>query len=369
MTIPTENGRNTEKQFPPPADIGKRFDCAGLAFCHIYLIAQIDWSSLSLADPPKVNGHVECSYDASTGIWSSPELIASPYIQVHGLAPGLNYGQQVYEGLKAFRTAENTLHIFRPEAHAARMRHSANMVCLPKVSDELFLECMRLAVAGNAEFVPPADSAGFLYLRPVLFGSGAQIALAPSNKTVLAVYVIPGGAYHGTDALDALIMEDFDRSAPRGTGSGKLGGNYAPAWPHQARARQRGFGLTLHLDSETRSQIEEFSTSGFVGVEGASKTIYVPDTQNAIRSITSESLTSVAKQDGWTVQHCAVITPNIRSLLASNIISFRFLLTPLADFPKSSRSVQRLLLFQSARFYVILRANDSSLEVQCKVKR
>ncbi|KAJ5387137.1 hypothetical protein N7509_009678 [Penicillium cosmopolitanum] len=286
MTIPTENGRNTEKQFPPPADI--------------------DWSSLSLADPPKVNGHVECSYDASTGIWSSPELIASPYIQVHGLAPGLNYGQQVYEGLKAFRTAENTLHIFRPEAHAARMRHSANMVCLPKVSDELFLECMRLAVAGNAEFVPPADSAGFLYLRPVLFGSGAQIALAPSNKTVLAVYVIPGGAYHGTDALDALIMEDFDRSAPRGTGSGKLGGNYAPAWPHQARARQRGFGLTLHLDSETRSQIEEFSTSGFVGVEGASKTIYVPDTQNAIRSITSESLTSVAKQDGWTVQHCAI---------------------------------------------------------------
>jgi branched-chain amino acid aminotransferase len=175
------------------------------------------------------------------------------------------------------------------------------MVCLPEVSDSLFYECVRLAVASNAEFVPPEGSQGFLYIRPVLFGAGPMLALAPPNEFVLAVYVAPGAPYHGDLALDAVVLEDFDRAAPRGTGSGKLGGNYAPVWPHALKAKQSGFQMTLHLDSETRSLVEEFSTSGFLGVD-QDRTIYVPNTPCAIRSITSDSLTTIAERAGWTVR-------------------------------------------------------------------
>ncbi|KUI71287.1 Putative branched-chain-amino-acid aminotransferase TOXF [Cytospora mali] len=273
--------------------------------------ANIDWSTVSLVNLPTTNGHVQVHFSTSRQAWGQPQLIKDPYIRVHGLAPGLNYGQQCYEGMKAFRTAgskETAIHLFRPHAHAARIRHSASLVMLPEIPEALFLECVRMAVAHNAEFVPPAtvaDGAGFMYLRPVLFGAGPQLALQPPEDIVFAVYVAPVCTpYHGTGAVDAVVLDDFDRAAPRGTGSGKVGGNYAPVWPHSARAYKQGYGLVLHLDSETRSLVEEFSTSGFIGLvtAGGIRELYQPDTDNAIRSVTSESLATLAEQEGWTVR-------------------------------------------------------------------
>lgn len=273
----------TKKPFPPkPADI--------------------DWSAVSLTSQPTINGHVECRYLASEKCWTAPKLVRDPYIKVHGLAPGLNYGQQVYEGLKAFRTPDNkSIRVFRPDAHAQRMRHSARMVCLPEIPDKLFHECVFQAVASNAEFVPPAASQGFMYIRPVLFGAGPQLALMPPNEFVFAVYVVPAAPYHGDVALDACVLDEFDRAAPRGTGGGKIGGNYSPVWPHQAKAKEMGFHVTLHLDSETRTYIEEFSTSGFIGIDADSRAIWVPDTPNAIPSITINSLTMLAESQGWAI--------------------------------------------------------------------
>lgn len=246
-------------------------------------------------------------------IWGRPHLVEDPYIRVHGLAPGLNYGQQCYEGMKAFRTmGKDAIHLFRPHAHAARIRHSAGMVMLPEVPEELFLESVRLAVASNAEFVPPAtvgNGAGFMYLRPVLFGAGPGLALQSPEDIILAVYVAPVcSPLHGTGAVDALVLDEFDRAAPRGTGSGKVGGNYAPVWPYSAKAYADGYGLTLHLDSETRSLVEEFSTSGFIGLvtRDGKKELYQPDTTNAIRSITSESLIAVAEKEGWEIHRAKV---------------------------------------------------------------
>lgn len=267
-----------------------------------------DWASLGLTNMPKVNGHVEVHYSQRTQTWTTPRLVEDPYVRVHGLSSGLNYGQQVYEGLKAFRTAQNSIHIFRPLDHAARLRHSAGMVLLPEVSDDLFLEAVRMAVASNAEFVPPAGGTGFMYIRPVLFGSGPSMAPAPPEDFILSIFVAPAGTsyYAGFKGIDAVVLDDFDRSAPRGTGSGKLGGNYAPVWPHQALAQKSGYAITLHLDSETRTFIEEFSTSGFIGVipggpDGKQNKLYVPDSRNAIHSITSDSLVQLAERAGWKV--------------------------------------------------------------------
>lgn len=269
--------------------------------------ANLDWSTVTLTNLPQTNGHVEVHYSTSQQTWSTPQLVEDPYLRVHGLAPGLNYGQQCYEGMKAFRSqprgqASSSIHIFRPHAHAARLRKSAALVLLPQVPEGLFLECVRMAVAANAEFVPP--DTGFLYLRPVLFGAGPQLTLRPPEDIIFAVYVAPVcNPLHGTAAVDALVLDEFDRAAPRGVGAGKLGGNYAPVWPFSAQAAKAGFALTLHLDSETRSSVEEFSTSGFVGLvtSDGKREVYVPDTPNAVRSVTSDSLLALAQQQGWKV--------------------------------------------------------------------
>ncbi|OAP62565.1 hypothetical protein AYL99_01792 [Fonsecaea erecta] len=265
--------------------------------------AGLDWAFLSLANDIPMNGHIEAWYSETKCTWSTPSLVTNPGITVHGLCPGLNYGQQCYEGMKAFRTADNRIVVFRPHRHAARMARSAESVCLPPPPEELFLECIRQVVAANAEFVPPAEADSYLYIRPVLFGASARIALAPSEDTLLAVYVQPLRPYHGSAAIDAVVLEDFDRAAPRGMGQYKIGGNYAPVWKHTAKAKASGFGVTLHLDSATRTFVEEFSTSGFLGHKTTSgrHMLVVPDTTTAIESVTSDSMQKLAEKEGWAI--------------------------------------------------------------------
>ncbi|KAL2255763.1 hypothetical protein VTK26DRAFT_2741 [Humicola hyalothermophila] len=282
----------------------------------------INWSGLDLSKPFPVNGHVEVRHHLATDTWTAPTLVEGDQVSISGLSPGLNYGQQCYEGLKAFRqasTSGRSIAIFRPHFHHARLCTSAAAVCLPAPPLELFLECLNLAVAHNAAFVPPHDTdlPAYLYIRPVLFGASSRVTLAPPDEVVLAVYVLPAVPYHGTAALDGVVLDDFDRAAPRGTGKYKVGGNYAPVWRHAAKAREMGFGITLHLDSATREWVEEFSTSGFLGhyIEGeekkgkegeggeATNVLLVPETDSAIASATSDSIVQIASRSaGWRVE-------------------------------------------------------------------
>lgn len=174
-----------------------------------------------------MNGHIETRFRASTGQWSPPTLVAGTEILVSGLSPGLNYGQQCYEGLKAFRTPEDGITVFRPQVHAARMQRSAAAVCLPPPPEDLFLESVSRAVAANAEFVPPSETDAFLYIRPVLFGASTGL-WGTCDEVILAVYVHPAKAQHGVDAVAGVVCDEFDRCAPLGTGSFKIGGNYSP---------------------------------------------------------------------------------------------------------------------------------------------
>ena len=235
------------------------------------------------------------------------------------MAPGLNYGVQSFEGLKAFRHPSSSAHpgqitIFRPEENAKRMAHSAEFISVPPVPVDHFVECCKLAVGINAEYVPSHESGAAMYVRPLVFASCAQLGLNPADEYTFTVFVMPTGVYHGVHAVDALILEDFDRAAPDGTGSAKLGGNYAPVLRFSERARNEGFGITLHLDSKTRSEVDEFSTSGFIGVkygdkekgpeEGAKDiTLVVPDSKNVIKSVTSDSVQEIARSHfGWKVE-------------------------------------------------------------------
>ncbi|KAG9235153.1 branched-chain amino acid aminotransferase/4-amino-4-deoxychorismate lyase [Amylocarpus encephaloides] len=283
--------------FPPPAE------------------QDVDWSNLTLAVTDIVNGHVESRYSVQSGEWSKPTFVKDPYLRVHGLAPAFNYGMQAYEGLKAYRSAKNEILLFRPGFHACRLSHSSTTVSIPAIPTQHFQSCVTSAVANNASFVPPHSSGGALYVRPVVFGSSANIALNAPSEYLLCVYVHPFATYHGTAPLDALILEEYDRAAPRGTGNAKVGGNYAPAIRWTDKARKEGYPVTLHLDSQTRTEVEEFSTSGFVGVKiqkggeesGEAKiTLVLPDSKNIIESVTSDSVVQIALELGWEVQTRAI---------------------------------------------------------------
>ncbi|KAI4843354.1 branched-chain amino acid aminotransferase [Aureobasidium sp. EXF-8845] len=269
----------------------------------------IDWDNIGF-QVREVNGHIESTYSKKTGKWTSPSFVTSPYLRIHGMAPGLNYGQQCYEGLKAFRTPDDfAITIFRPDMNARRMQHSASFVSMPEIPVEHFEECVKAAVALNAEFVPPARTGAAMYIRPLLFGSSAQLGLSPPEEYTFVVWVLPVGVYHGVHSVPCLILEDFDRAAPHGTGSAKVGGNYAPVLRFSDRARNDGFGITLHLDSRTRSEIDEFSTSAFLGVkkEGESTTLVVPDSKNVIESVTADSVCEIARKVfGWKVEKRAI---------------------------------------------------------------
>lgn len=225
------------------------------------------------------------------------------------MAPALNYGQQVYEGLKAFRTpGDSSIQIFRPDRNASRMQHSAECVSIPPVPVDMFIDACRAAVALNAEWVPPHDTGAAMYVRPQIYGSSAQLGLSPPEEYTFCVYVLPTGVYHGVHPVRCLILDEFDRAAPNGTGSAKVGGNYAPVMRWSDKARKEGFDITLHLDSATHSEVDEFSTSGFIGalVDGENVTIVVPDSKNVINSVTSESVQGIAKTFGWKVEQRSV---------------------------------------------------------------
>ncbi len=221
------------------------------------------------------------------------------------MAPALNYGQQAFEGIKAFRMpSDSSIAIFRPSQNAARFALSASFIAIPPVPEKLFLECCHLAVALNAEHVPPHATGASLYIRPLVFGSSAQLGLNPPEEYTFCVFVLPVGVYHGVRPVAALILEEFDRSAPEGTGQTKIGGNYAPVLRWSEKAKDEGFGITLHLDSKTRTEIDEFSTSGFLGLkqDGDKYTLAVPNSKNVLKSVTSDSICEIARSFGWEVE-------------------------------------------------------------------
>ncbi|KAK3386467.1 branched-chain amino acid aminotransferase [Podospora didyma] len=276
----------------------------------------LDWENAEeLFKFQEVNGHIESTHHKSTGQWTPLKFIPDPFMRIHGLAPGLNYGQQAFEGLKAFRMPDNNkIAIFRPDRNAQRLQHSARTLNMPAVPTDMFIRACRAAAALNAEFVPPHETGWSLYCRPLMFASGPMFPPGLPNEVTFAVYVFPTPTSHRADAnpdpVKALVLDEFDRAAPRGTGTAKAGGNYAGVFRHAGSAQADGFGITLHLDSVRHEYVDEFSLCGFLGVIRSSSgggddednvTLVVPESPCAIDSLTSDSVQQIARSWGWKV--------------------------------------------------------------------
>ncbi|SOV03655.1 related to branched-chain amino acid aminotransferase [Ustilago sp. UG-2017a] len=269
----------------------------------------IDWEKLGFKERD-VNGLVRVRY--KDGKWANLEISKDHHLNIHAAAPCLNYGQQAFEGIKAFRSANGSVKVFRPQENWSRMNLSARMASMPELPEELFLEAIKVAVALNLEYVPPYKknaSGGALYIRPLLIATGPMLMLGAPDEFTFLVWVTPVGSLYGSGAeipaVAGFVLDTFDRSAPMGTGHTKLGGNYAPVFGPTAQAKKQGYPITLHLDSATHTNVDEFSTSNALAIqkEGDETTLVVPESTSILRSVTKVSVVEIAeKLCGWKVE-------------------------------------------------------------------
>ncbi len=259
----------------------------------------IDWKSLPFGYI-KTNYNIRCYY--KDGKWSEPEINDSETINIHMAATCLHYGQEAFEGLKAFMGVDGKVRIFRFEENAKRLQNSAHGIMMAEVPTELFKEAIVKAVNLNKEFIPPYGMGGSLYIRPLLFGSGPKVGVSPSDEYMFLVFVTPVGAYfkEGFKPVKVQTFSDIDRAAPLGTGSIKVGGNYAASLRALGRAHDEGFSTALFLDAKEKKYIDEAGPANFFAIKN--NTYITPKSTSILPSITNMSLCTLAEDMGLKVE-------------------------------------------------------------------
>lgn len=230
------------------------------------------------------------------GAWDEGVLSEDNVLHIHEGSPALHYGQQCFEGLKAYRRKDGNINLFRPEQNSQRMNRSARRLLMPAVPEELFLKGVTETVKANEEYVPPYGTGATLYLRPLLIGVGENIGVHPANEYLFVVFCMPVGAYFkGGLTPTNFIVSDYDRAAPKGTGAAKVGGNYAASLLPGAEAKERNFSDCIYLDPETHTKIEEVGSANFFGIT-ANNEFVTPISPSILPSITKYSLLHLSKE-------------------------------------------------------------------------
>ena len=211
-------------------------------------------------------------------------------------ANALHYGQAIFEGLKAHRTREGKITLFRPADNARRLRASAVRLAMQVPPVDTFLNAVQAVVRANARWIP-AYGKGSLYIRPVLIGSGPVLGVAPAKEYLFYVFTCPAGQYMGGDR--AIVLSHTHRAAPHGTGAAKAAGNYAASLRPHERARELGYTDALYLDAREDRYIEELGAANFFAIlrDG---TLVTPQLGSILPGFTRDSILTIARDlFGW----------------------------------------------------------------------
>lgn len=259
----------------------------------------MDWGNLGFGYR-KTDYNVRCYY--RDGKWGELEVSDSDSVNMHIAATTLHYGQEAFEGLKAFRGKDGKIRVFRMDENASRLRHSARGVMMAEVPDEIFMGAVRKAIKLNEHFVPPYESGASLYIRPLLIGTGPQIGVKPADEFLFVVFVMPVGPYfkEGFKPTDLVIYREYDRAAPHGTGTFKVGGNYAASMVAGHKAHAEGYSAVLYLDAKEKKYLDECGPANFFGIKG--NTYVTPKSSSILPSITNKSLRQLVTDMGMKVE-------------------------------------------------------------------
>ena len=230
------------------------------------------------------------------GQWDAGSLTEDATLHLSESSPALHYGQQAFEGLKAYRTKAGEIQLFRPDQNAERLQKTARRLMMPEVPTDLFVEAVKAVVKANHEYVPPYESGGSLYLRPLLIGVGDIIGVQPAQEYIFTVFAMPVGNYFkgGLAPTKFIVSRDFDRAAPHGTGAAKVGGNYAASLLPGQEAHDAGYSDVIYLDPTTHTKIEEVGSANFFGITKDGEFV-TPLSPSILPSITKYSLLYLAE--------------------------------------------------------------------------
>ncbi len=253
----------------------------------------IDWENLGFS-------YIKTDYRYiaywKNGAWSKGELIQDNVLHISEGSTALHYGQQCFEGLKAYRCKDGSINLFRPEQNALRMQKSCQRLLMPEIPVEMFVDACKQVVKANADWLGPYGSGATLYLRPFLIGVGDNIGVSPAPEYIFSIFCCPVGAYFkGGMKPTNFIVSDYDRAAPQGTGAAKVGGNYAASLYPGKMAKTRHFADCIYLDPTTHKKIEEVGSANFFGITKDNKFI-TPLSPSILPSITKYSLLYLAKE-------------------------------------------------------------------------
>lgn len=229
------------------------------------------------------------------GNWNEGALTKDNMLTISEASTALHYGQQSFEGLKAYRTKDGSIQLFRPNRNALRMNESCKKLLMPEIPEDKFIDACMQVVKANERFVPPYGTGGTLYIRPFIIGVGHNIGVKPATEYIFSIFCLPVGPYFkgGLTPVNFMIS-DFDRAAPYGTGQQKVGGNYAASLAAHQIAVDRGFADCIFLDPATHTKIDEAGAANFFGITKDNKFV-TPVSSSILPSITKYSLLQLAK--------------------------------------------------------------------------
>ena len=240
--------------------------------------------------------------------WHDPQVMPYGPLTLDPSSMVLHYGQEIFEGLKAYRQPDGTISSFRPDANARRFQGSARRMAMPELPEELFLASLAELIAVDSEWVPAAGGEDSLYLRPFMIATEVGLGVRPSAEYLYAVLASPAGPYFsgGVKPMDVWLETEYTRAALGGTGTAKCGGNYAASLLPQAVGAQHGCAQVAYLDAEEHTWIDEMGSNNLFFVfrsEDADRIeVATPDLRGSVLpGITRDSLLVLAQDLGMNV--------------------------------------------------------------------
>ncbi|MHA2087623.1 MAG: branched-chain amino acid aminotransferase, partial [Promethearchaeota archaeon] len=235
--------------------------------------------------------------DFKDGKWDKGKLVPFGNIEISPAACVLNYGQGIFEGMKALRAKSGKITLFRPEENGKRFNYSARRLLMPEIEIEDFIKTIKKVVKANEEYIPPYDSGGALYIRPMLFGNGPMLGVSSAKEFKFIVFTVPVGPYfpEGFKGINLEISKKYTRAAPGGTGSTKTICNYAGTMLPAKEAKTRGFAQIIYLDAVNLEYIEEVGAANFFAIIDG-KLVTPRKTGTILEGITRESILDLASK-------------------------------------------------------------------------
>ncbi len=289
---------------------------------------ELDWGNLSFGYIP-TDYNVRCYY--RDGKWGEIEVSSSETVNLHIAATALHYGQEIFEGLKAFRGKDGKVRIFRLEENAKRIIESAKGIKMQAIPVELFTEMVKKVVKLNERFVPPYGSGASLYIRPLEIGTSAQVGVKPSKEYLFLILVTPVGPYfkEGFKPTNICIMREFDRVAPKGTGRWKVGGNYAASLEAGEKAHEMGYSAVLYLDPKEKKYLDECGPANFFAIKDGK--YITPASESILPSITNMSLQQLAQDLGVEVERRQIPLEELETIQEAAACGTAAVASPIAE--------------------------------------